>query len=101
MQFIDAIAIAEFVQKVRRERRREIQRPHLGFFTDLAVVSGWPWRQVVVVRVVVFPDPRSAQSMFLVEIVIDLDIDLVPVVRVDDSLRCRLRNLLLCAAPSE
>ena len=92
VQFIDAIGIADFVQQVRRQRRREIQCPDPGFFANLAGISGRPRRRIVVIAVMAFPDLRSAQSMFLAEVVIDFNIDLLPVVGVEDCSVSAWRN---------
>src|SRR6185503_11830371 len=78
----DAIPVASFIQQIRRQRRRESQRANARFFAKLSVESGWPWRQVVVVREMALMHPCAGQPVVLVEVVIDLDVDLFAIVRI-------------------
>ena len=87
-----AVRITSLVQKIRRKRRCEIQRPHSGVFADLSGISSRPGRRIVVVAIVAFANPRSTQSVFLTEVVIDLDIDLPPIVSIDDFSGSARRN---------
>src|SRR5690242_4265175 len=78
------VGITSLVQQIRRERGSEVQCSYSGIFPDLSRNSSRPGCCVVVIAIVALANPRSAQSMFLAEVVIDLDVDLLTIVSVDD-----------------
>ena len=79
-----AIAESELVEQRWSQRRSKVQCPDDRFFPDFSSVSRRPRSKVVVIRVVTFIDPRPTEPMLRIEVMIDLDVELVPAERVQN-----------------
>src|SRR2546426_518496 len=74
---------AEFIQNGGRERGGQLCRRYSWVFGDLAAEPLRPGRQLIVVAIVGFPNPGSGQSVIRIELVIDLDVELLPPVGIE------------------